>query len=167
MGANETSSVEQRLRAIEDRLAIYQIVCGYGYAVDGLNTEAIGALYAPDGVYAVGDIEPFVGRDHIAAMTSFAPHLELVNGGCAHVSTLPYVVLEGDRAAATCYTMVVRHTEDGFSVYRCSASRLELSRKAEGGWEINHRQNYLLNGDKAGPALLARLKEGPGSLAAV
>ena len=37
-------SVEARLQALEDRLAIFQVICGYGYAVDGLNAEAVGAL---------------------------------------------------------------------------------------------------------------------------
>jgi hypothetical protein len=157
----DLSAVERRLRALEDQIAIYQIVCGYGYAVDGLNAEAVGSLYAPDGVYAVGDVGAMTGREAIAAITGWPQHRELVGGGCAHVSTLPHVVIDGDRASATCYTMVVRNGEQGFHVHRLSASRLELSRKPEGGWQIDHRQNYLLDGDPKGPELLARLKEGP------
>jgi hypothetical protein len=77
------------------------------------------------------------------------------------MSSLPHVVIDGDRAVATCHTMVLRNGEDGFYVFRLSASRLQLSRKPDGGWQIDHRQNYLLDGDKGGPTLLARLKEGP------
>jgi uncharacterized protein (TIGR02246 family) len=161
MSANSNPSLEQRVQALEDRQAIYQLVCGYGCAVDGCNAEAIASYYAEDGVYAVGDVGAFEGRAAVAAITERETHLGLVRGGCGHISTLPYVVLAGDRATATCHTMVVMNGANGFFVGRLSASRLELSRKADGGWQIDHRQNYLLNGDAAGPALLGRLNEGP------
>jgi hypothetical protein len=77
------------------------------------------------------------------------------------MSTLPFVVIEGDKAVGTCHTMVMRNGEDGFRSWRLSASRLEFSRKPDGGWQIDRRQNYLLDGDPAGPAMLGRLQEGP------
>ncbi len=157
------STMEDRLRAIEDQLAIYQVVCSYGYAVDGLNADAVGSCYVQDGVYAVGDIGAYEGRDRIAAITSDPSHLAYVKAGCAHISTLPYVVIDGDRASATCHTMVATHGENGFFIGRLSASRLELARQPDSSWKILHRQNYMQNGDPAGPALLARLKEGPKS----
>jgi ketosteroid isomerase-like protein len=161
MEANDLAAIARRLQALEDQIAIYQIVCGYGYAVDGCNADAVGSFYAEDGVYAVADMEPFVGRARVAQITRDDGHRSYVNGGCAHMSTLPHVVIDGDKAVATCHTSVMRHGEDGFYIFRLSASRIQLSRKPEGGWQIDHRQNYLLNGDKEGPALLARLKEGP------
>jgi hypothetical protein len=161
MDAQSMSRLEQRLQALEDQVAIYQIVCGYGYAVDGLNTQAVGELYAPDGVYAVADIPPYVGREKVAAITTTPGHVAMVGEGCAHMSSLPHVVIDGDRASATCYTALLRNGAGGFEIARLSASRLELSRKPGGGWQIDHRQNNLLNGDPAGPAMLARLKEPP------
>lgn len=161
MGTTDNSSIERRLQALEDQQAIYQLVCGYGYAVDGCNAEAVGSFYAPDGVYAVADMSPFEGRERIAAITADTGHLGLVAGGCAHMSTLPFVVIDGDRAVATCHTMVMLNGENGFYPFRLSASRLEFSRKPDGGWQIDRRQNYLLDGNPAGPAMLARLKEGP------
>ena len=152
---------EARLRALEDRLAIYQVVCGYGYAVDGCNTEAVGNFYAEDGVYAVMDMDPLKGRTAVAGITTSPSHIGLVNGGVAHMSSLPYVVIDGDKAVATCHTMVPRLGEDGYYIWRLSASRIELSRQPDGAWRIDHRQNYLQNGDGNGPAMLARLKEGP------
>jgi len=161
MDANENMSIERRLRALEDQIAIYQLVCGYGYAIDGCNADAVGSFYAEDGVYAVGDRGVFSGRQKIADIASSPGHLTLVKDGVAHVSTLPYVVIDGDRASATCHTVVLRHGADGFYLFRVSASRLELSRKTDGGWQINHRQNYMLQGDGAGSALLSRLNEKP------
>ena len=156
-----TQSIEDRLRALEDRQAIYQVVCGYGYAVDGLNVEAVGSFYVDDGIYAVGDIGEMKGRETIEAITRDPGHLGYVAAGCAHISTLPYVVIEGDRAVATCHTMVNMHGENGFFIGRLSASRIQLARQGGGGWKIVHRQNYMLNGDPAGSQLLGRLKEGP------
>jgi ketosteroid isomerase-like protein len=161
MTTDSTNSIDARLRAVEDRLAIYQVICGYGYAVDGLNADAVGSCYVENGVYAVGDIGAFEGRRQIAAITQDPGHIKLVKGGCAHLSTLPHVLIEGDRAIATCHTMVAMHNEDGFFIGRLSASRLELARQPQGDWKIVHRQNYLLNGDPAGSALLGRLKDGP------
>ena len=161
MATNVKRSVKQRLQALEDQLAIYQVVCGYGYAVDGLNYEAVERLYAENGIYAVADRESFRGAAAVAGITKIRGHRDLVAGGCAHVSTLPYVVINGDRATATCHTLLVRSAGDGFHVARLSASRLELSRKPDGGWQIDHRQNHLLQGDPAGPAMLGRLEEAP------
>lgn len=167
MSTNELAAITKRLQAMEDQIAIYQLVCGYGYAVDGCNTEVVGSLYAEDGVYSVSDQGyDFVGRDRIANITKDSGHLSLVGGGCAHMSSLPYVVIDGDRATATCHTMVVTKAEKGFHVLRLSASRLELSRKPEGGWQINSRKNFVQNGSPDGPALLARLQEGPQPLRA-
>lgn len=154
-------SMDERLRNLEDRLSIYQLISGYGYAVDGCNADAVGSLFSEDGRYAVGDVGTFKGREGIADITRQPGHRQLVAMGCGHLSTLPYVVIDGDRATATCHTMLIKNGKDGFYVDRLSASRLELSRKPDGSWQIDHRQNHMLNGDAAGPRLLARLKEGP------
>jgi ketosteroid isomerase-like protein len=154
-------SIEQRLLELEDREAIRQIVCGYGYAVDGCNGPAVGSFYVDEGVYAVGDVGAYEGREAIEAITRDAGHLGLVAGGTAHMTTAPYIVIDGDRAVATCHTMVPTHEDGNFRVWRLSASRIELARQDDGGWKIVHRQNWMLDGNPAGPALLARLKEGP------
>ncbi len=155
-----SQSLEDRLRALEDKHAIAQIICGYGYAVDGLNAEAVGSFYTDDGVYAVGDIGRMEGRETIEAITRDPGHLGFVAAGCAHISTAPYIMLEGDKAVATCHTMVNMHGEKGFFIGRLSASRIELARQDDGGWKIVYRQNYMLNGDPAGSKLLGRLKDG-------
>lgn len=156
-----TSSIERRLQALEDQIAIYQTVCGYGYAIDACNGEAVGALHAEDATYAVGDMGVFQGRAGVVGIASDPGHVAMVAAGCGHISTLPFVVLDGDRAVATCHTMVMRKGEDGYYAFRVSASRLQLSRKVGGGWQIDHRQNYLLDGNPAGPAMLGRLNQGP------
>lgn len=161
MGNSADRSLEARLHKLEDQLAIYQVINGYGYAVDGLNAAAVGECYVDDGIYAVGDIGEMKGRERIEAITRDPGHLGLVAAGCAHMSSVPHVLIEGDKAVATCHTMVPMHDENGFFIGRLSASRIELERQADGAWKIVYRQNYMLNGDPAGSQLLGRLKEGP------
>ena len=154
-------SIEQRLRELEDREAIRQAVCGYGYAMDGCNAAEVGSFYTLDGVYAVGDIGAFEGRPAVEAITRRETHLALVAAGCAHMSSPPYIVIDGDEAVATCHTMVPTHGANGFVIGRLSASRIRLARQGDGAWQIVHRQNWLLDGNPEGPRLLARLNEGP------
>lgn len=157
----KSADLERRLAALEAQVAIYQLVCGYGYAVDGCNGDAVGALFAEDATYAIDDVGVLAGRERLAAIATAPAHRALVERGCGHVSTLPYVVLDGDRASATCHTLVVQREEHGFVTGRLSASRLELSRDRSGTWRIDSRQNALLDGGDKGPALLARLTEPP------
>lgn len=159
--SSTTKTIEQRLQELEDREAVRQTVCGYGYAVDGCNAEAVGSFYVEDGVYAVGDIGAMEGRERIEAITRDPGHLKLVAAGVAHMSTPPYIVIDGDRAVATCHTMVPMHGDAGFFIGRLSASRIELARQDNGGWQIVHRQNWMQDGSPEGPAMLGRLKEPP------
>jgi ketosteroid isomerase-like protein len=155
-------TLEERLLELEDREAIRQAICGYGYAVDGCNAEAVGSFYAEDGVYSVPDSNTWYGREAVAAITASDTHLSLVNAGCAHMTTPPYIVIEGDRAVATCHTMVPLRRDGEYIILRLSASRIELARQEDGGWRITHRLNHLQDGSPKGPGLLARLNEGPG-----
>lgn len=155
------ASIEERLQRLEDQIAIYQLVCGYGYAADGCNQAALGEIYAEDGVYAIGDVGAYDGRAAVQGIVAKQDHIDLVTAGAAHISTLPYVLIDGDNAVATCHTMVIRHDENGFAVWRLSASRIECERRPTGGWEIKHRQNHMLQDDLRGSRLLARLMEGP------
>ena len=154
-------SLEERLRAVEDHIAITQLVSAYSYAIDGRNKDVLGRIYAEDGIYAVNDTGSFEGRATIQSIADMDMHVELVRTGCAHISTSPHVVIDGDRAVATCHTMVARNGEEGFYIWRLSASRVECARKPGGGWEITHRQNQVLANNPKAPALLARVMEGP------
>ena len=161
MGNTTQGALEARLQKLEDQLAIYQVINGYGYAVDGLNAAAVGECYVDDGIYAVGDIGEMKGRERIEAITRDPGHLAYVGAGCAHMSSVPHVLIDGDKAVATCHTMVPMHGDNGFFIGRLSASRIELARQPDGSWKIVYRQNYMLNGDPAASKLRGRLKEGP------
>jgi uncharacterized protein (TIGR02246 family) len=158
---NDNVALEARLTKIEDQIAIYQVITGYNYGVDGLNAEAVGSCYTDDGINAVGNGGEVKGREAIEAITRDPNLRKLVAAGSAHMSSVPYIVIEGDRAVATCHTMVAMHREDGYFVGRLKASRLQLARQCDGGWKIVYRQNYALDGNPAASALLGQLQEGP------
>jgi ketosteroid isomerase-like protein len=153
----------ERLQALEDQLAIYQVVSGYTYAVDGLNAEVVGDCYTEGAVYEIGDLGAYRGREGILGIVNDPGHghIERVRQGVAHLAMLPHVILEGAEAVATSHLMVARHEDGRFGIWRLSASRLEFARQPQGGWKIVRRENHLLDGGPAGPALLARLLEGP------
>jgi ketosteroid isomerase-like protein len=160
---------EARLRRIEDQLAIYQVIAAHPCAVDGRNIEALGELYAEDGVYAIGeagDAGRFAGRGAVRGLIGSAAIGEMVAAGMGHIGTLPYVVIEGDRAVATGHAMVVLNGPDGFRVSRLSAARYELERGADGDWRITERRLHLLDGNTTAPAMLGRLMELPERVAA-
>ena len=91
---------------------------------------------------------------------------DMVATGMGHIGTLPYVVIDGDRAVATAHAMVVLKAEEGFRVARLSAARYELERNADGEWRIALRSLHLLDGNTTAPAMLGRLTEAPERVAA-
>ncbi|MBM3594635.1 MAG: nuclear transport factor 2 family protein [Alphaproteobacteria bacterium] len=152
-------AIEERLQRLEDHEAIRQVLAGYGYSVDGLNYDSVADFYAEDGRYLVDDTLDFRGRCRVASITRDADHRALVAGGVAHVALPPYIVVEGDEAAATCHTMVPRKGEDGYYIWRLSASRLELVREADGQWRIAKRQTWAQDGSTKGPEMLGDLRK--------
>lgn len=153
--------VVDRVRQVEDELAITRIVLGYGPLVDSGSSRAAAQLWAQDGSYEFqADVAPLNGRDALAAMVDSAPHHRHLARGCAHVLSAPHVVISGDRAVATCYSLMHHFVPDTgiFQVSRVSANRWEFERR-DGHWLVTVRTNRLLNGSDDARELLARLGE--------
>jgi len=155
------ATVEERLQRLEDQLAIYQVICAYGYAVDSCDREVLYEIYGPDGVYSVKDVGDFVGREGMDRLVDQETHQNLIKGGVAHMSTLPYVHIEGDRAVATCHFILPKRVDDGYVFGRLTASRAELERKPGGGWRITRRVHEQLNGSETARALLGQTRQVP------
>lgn len=66
---SEQISLEQRIQAIEDRLAIQQLVSTYGIVLDNRDYEAVGELYTEDGRFwqHAGATTDVATRDGIVA----------------------------------------------------------------------------------------------------
>ncbi|MEO9140002.1 MAG: nuclear transport factor 2 family protein [Jatrophihabitans sp.] len=151
------TALEGRVALLEDQFAVTQVVLGYGPAVDSGSDQTAAALWAQDGSYEFqADVPGLHGRDALAAMVRSRGHRHHLERGCAHILTAPHVVVDGDSAVATCYSLMHHFVPDTgiFQVSRVSANRWELSRTPQ-GWQVDRRTNRLLNGDADARELLA------------
>lgn len=146
--------LETRLRSVEDRLEIFQLLATYGPAVDSRSGENTAALWQKDGSYDFGD-EPLQGAEAIGALVDLDTHVGYLDRGCAHVMSLPMVTVDGNRASATNYSRVYVRGEAGWCVERAGVNRWELTRTTE-GWRIVNRINRLADGSSAASGLLRR-----------
>jgi hypothetical protein len=143
--------LEQRLRHVEDRLAIFQLLSGYGPAVDGNCQRDAANVWTENGIYEL-DQNRFEGRANIVAMLESDQARGLVDSGSGHVVSLPHIVIEGDTAVATCTSRLYRYAGDDFRVLRVTANRWELTRTPQ-GWRVKRRINKTLDGSRESQAL--------------
>lgn len=148
------AALEARLAELEDREAIRNLVASYGPLADSGDAAGVAALWAEDGVYAVGGFGENAGREAVAALIRAPFHQQLMQDGCAHTLGPVYIRIDGGRALAIGYSVVFRRAGEGFEAWRVSANRWELE-KREGRWQVSRRRNALLDGDAAARALLA------------
>ncbi|HKD65241.1 MAG TPA: nuclear transport factor 2 family protein [Candidatus Binataceae bacterium] len=148
-------SLEKRVGELEDRLAIYQLMFTYGPAADSGSSQAAAHLWTADGVYDVGDTGKLTGHAELQAMYEGQSHQALIHKGASHLTASPHVVVNGDTAVATCYSLVFAHEDGGYKIWRLSSNRWELVRES-GRWRIKRRTNQLLNGSEKARTLLAQ-----------
>lgn len=145
---------EARLRALEDREAVRDLIARYGPLADSGDAAAVAALWVSDGVYAVDRFPEAKGHAAIAALIEGPMHQQLMADGCAHVLGSPAITLSGDQATALCHSVVFRRTGERWDAVRVAANRWQLVRTAE-GWRVDRRDNALLDGREAGPRLFS------------
>jgi hypothetical protein len=106
------------------------------------------------------------GREAIRALLEGPVHQGYVESGCGHMTTLPLLRIEGDRAVGIAYHRLHRHESTGYDLVRLTASRWEWRREATGEWRIVRRVHRLLDGSQAARDLLkdtlSRVKRGSG-----
>jgi SnoaL-like domain len=142
--------LERRIAALEDQIAIYQLLMTYGPSADSGSDDVVRAIHHPDAEYDSG-LEVFYGADGIGDMIASLPlHRDIMAGGSAHLATMPVVHVDGDRATALCHGQLLRFDReaDAFRIWRATAVRLEFRRTGE-GWKIYRRANRLLDGSDA------------------
>ncbi|MEO3388820.1 nuclear transport factor 2 family protein [Mesorhizobium sp. CAU 1741] len=148
------AALEARMRRLEDEIAIYRLLASYPLAVDSCDENATASLWAPDGTYDYGG-RPHVGAQDVGSLVNLHSHRGYVAKGCAHVMSLPFISVEGDRAVATGYSRLYVRAGDGWKIERVSANRWELIRVA-GDWKVTSRTNRLMDGTPAGREILSR-----------
>ena len=166
-------SLEERLRAIEDRFAIYDLIASHPPSADTGAGAFVASAWAEDGVFDRGaDFPRPTGRAAIAAGSSSPEHHRAIEQGIAHFAGLPYVRIDGDRALAISYLQILvpdhvgpafevpnHGSSRGFHVHRVSANRWEFVRAAE-GWKISRRTLRPLDGSPPAREILKGALEG-------
>jgi hypothetical protein len=144
-----------RVQALEDQLELVQLTAQYGPAVDSGSGEAAAALWTEDGSFAAIPQRHMNGRAEIAEMVHGSGHQSLIHAGCAHVLTVPHIVIDGDQASGRSYALNLRWdaASDRYWVARVSANTWRWVRTQE-GWRIRERVNAGLDGSAAHRALL-------------
>jgi hypothetical protein len=162
-----TRSLDDRIKEIEDRLEIYNLIASHPPSADTGGSDHIAACWVEDGVFDRGEtLSSPHGRDTIASQVKSAEHQAAIAGGLAHFTGLPHVAIEGDTAVVTSYLQIlVPQTQGdpvdvpnhgsgrGFRVHRMTANRWELVRTPQ-GWKFKHRSLRQLDGSEPARKIL-------------
>ena len=165
---NGDGSLEARIRLIEDRLEIYNLIASHPPSADTGAGAYTASVWAEDGVFDRGAEFPRPsGRAAIASGSSNPEHRRAIEQGIAHFAGLPYVRIDGDTAVAISYLQILvpdrvgpqfdvpnHGSSRGFHVHRVSANRWEFERTAE-GWKIKRRMLRPLDGSAPAREILA------------
>ena len=164
-------TLEERVRAIEDRLEILNLIAGHPPSADTGSGEFAASFWAEDGVFDQGGTLR-AGRE-IANFSS--PQFQAaMRQGIAHFAGLPHIRLMGDKAVVTSYLQVLAPDHvaapdplsahpppegaQGYRVHRLSANRWDLIRTPE-GWKIARRTLRLIEGKDASREVLRSATE--------
>jgi hypothetical protein len=172
--SSEISALEARLRAVEDRFEIMNLIAAHPPSADTGAVEYTRDAWVEEGVFDRGPILGAErGRDTIAALVAKQEHRDAIAGGMAHISGLPHIKIDGDKAVVVHYLQIIVPEKNldsievpnhgsgrGFRPFRVLASRWELVRTAK-GWKFKHRAVRLLDGSTEPLKLLAEALNNP------
>ena len=153
------AALENRVRQLEDHLAVLRLINSWGPAVDTGSSRQAGALWDESGVLE-SDLSRLEGPTDVVAMVESEGQQELIRKGCAHVQSAPVVTVDGDQAVAIAYSQVFLHTEEGHEVWRVSANRWECQRTPD-GWRLTRRVNRVIDGAPAARSVLVQAFDRP------
>ncbi|MFZ3354821.1 MAG: nuclear transport factor 2 family protein [Xanthobacteraceae bacterium] len=165
--AEENRSLESRIRAIEDRLEIYNLIAGHPPSADTGADYYAEAVYAEDGEFDRGaGLTGGVGNKAIAAVLKSPGHKAAINGGLAHFTGLPHITINGDDAVVISYLQILTPNKSGeaievpnhgasrgYHIHRVVTNRWELRRTAS-GWKIKRRSIRLVDGSEPSREIL-------------
>jgi len=154
-------SLDERIREIEDRLEIYNLIASHPPSADTGSRAHVQNAWAQDGTFDRGSEFGGPLRQHATAGGVDNPeHMRAVGQGLAHFAGLPYVRIDGDSAFAISYLQILvpdrvgpefdvpNHGKTrGFHVHRVSANRWDFVRTPD-GWRIKRRRLRPLDGSK-------------------
>jgi SnoaL-like domain len=166
--ATELKTLEDRLRRIEDRFAIYDLIASHPPSADTGAGDYVASVWTEDGVFdRGGEFARPTGPAAIAGTSTSAEHRRAIETGIAHFAGLPYLRIAGDTAFAISYIQILvpdhvgpvyevsnHGASRGFHVHRVAANRWEFVR-TEAGWKIKRRTIRSLDGTPPAREILA------------
>lgn len=167
-------SLDQRLREIEDRLEILNLIASHPPSADTGADYFTRAVYVEDGSIDLGGGKGAAGNEAVAAIMRTPEHQAAIAGGLAHFAGLPRIDIDGDTAVVTSYLQILtpdhkaepvavpgHGSSKGFRVHRVGANRWELMR-TETGWKIKRRTLRPLDGSEPARQILQKALGGYG-----
>jgi len=164
--STDSRTVEDRLRAIEDRLEILNLIASHPPSADTGADYFTRAAYTEDGIIDLGGGKMAIGNEQVAGMVKTPGHQAAIAGGLAHFAGLPRIEIDGDAAIVTSYLQIItphptadpyevpnHGTTRGFRIHRVGANRWELVRTGA-GWKIKRRTLRPLDGSEPARDLL-------------
>lgn len=151
MPGTELEMVKQRLGAIEDRLAIINLLAGAAMSADVASEPYWRSMYGETAIMDRGAEQVERGRNEILAIVRGPGQHAAADYGMSHLSGVPHIVIEEDRAIATGYLLVIvpgpatttvalpgKGVSRELAIYHLTVNRWELSRAAQ-GWQVTRR----------------------------
>jgi hypothetical protein len=167
MSDNNRLSIEQRLKLIESKLAIYELIASHPPSADTGLAEYTASVYMKDGVFNRGEgLDGAKGVEAIAAFILRPAHEEAIKNGLAHFASLPLIDLRGNTAIVTSYLQLLQldkqgelremanhGSSTGYRIHRVVVNRWELECH-DGRWKIRSRTLLPVDGGIAPRQLL-------------
>jgi hypothetical protein len=163
---NKDDTLERRLRAVEDKLAIFHLIASHPPAADTGSDGYYRDAFVPDAVIDLGGSKAANGNEAIAAVVKTPEHQAAIAAGLCHFAGLPRVELDGDSAVAISYLQVLTPNGEGkpvelsghglssgYRIHRLGANRWDLKR-TEDGWKVTRRAYRMLDGSEGARELL-------------
>jgi uncharacterized protein (TIGR02246 family) len=133
--------VEQRLRRVEDELAIRRILVDYSATQDARDYDAYAALFAKNGEWVNGR-NAYKGREAIHKMLVDlygAPPPGYVNVESYHITSNPQIDIHGDRATARSRHLLMMRGPKGEPTPMLAGRYEDELIREEGQWKILRR----------------------------
>jgi uncharacterized protein (TIGR02246 family) len=143
-GQAADATIEQRLRRVEDELAIRRVLVDYAATQDAHDFDAYVALFARNGEWVNGST---VHKGHAAIRKMLvdlygAPPPGFVNNDSYHITSNPQIEVNGDRATARSRHLLVMRGANGQPTPALAGRYEDEFIREDGKWKILRRVDF-------------------------
>lgn len=136
-----SESLDDRVRRLEDLLAIQQLFIDYGEHLDAGDFRAYSELFADDGEVLLGPMGRAKGPAEIEAL--MVGLLADSVGSTVHIVSSPRVSLAGDTATSTVMWTVVAMGDDGTTRVTGVGHHVDTLTRTPAGWRFQRRKGIM------------------------